>query len=61
MLATMPCAVDPLQTVMREGGPMHARGALRQYCERLEATGRGDAVAELKRRHPQEFAPYNLF
>jgi len=57
MMATMPDGVreDPLWTVMREGGPYHARGELRDYCKRLEATGRGHAVPELKRRHPREF------
>lgn len=54
MMATMPDAVDPLWTVMREGGPYHARNKLREYCERLEKTGRGWAVPELKRRHPGE-------
>ncbi len=57
MMASMPdgAAEDPLQTVLREGGPYHARGHLRDYCKRLEATGRGHAVEELKRRHPREF------
>jgi len=48
-------SVDPLWTVMEEGGPYHVRGMLRQYCERLEASGRGGAVPELRRRHPREF------
>jgi hypothetical protein len=55
MMAQMPDAVDPLWTVMREGGPHHSRGYLARYCERLEATGRGEHVAELRRRHPGEF------
>ncbi|HUW35361.1 MAG TPA: sulfatase [Planctomycetota bacterium] len=55
MMHTMPYEVDPLWTVIREGGPFHANGQLRQYCERLEQTGRGEAVPELKRRHPREF------
>ena len=46
---------DPLWTVIREGGPFHANGQLKAYCERLEATGRGWAVPELKKRHPREF------
>ncbi|MCP4639955.1 MAG: sulfatase-like hydrolase/transferase [bacterium] len=54
MMTSMPDAVDPLWTVMREGGPFHCRGQLSAYCERLEATGRGEAVPELKRRHPDE-------
>ena len=58
MMATMPdgYTVDPLRTVMAEGGPLHARGHLAKYCEYLEQTGRGWAVPELKRRHPTEFA-----
>lgn len=58
MMASMPPGrtADPLRTVMDEGGPFHARGALREYAERLEATGRGDSVAALRRRHPREFA-----
>ncbi len=56
MMKSMPYAADPLWTVMREGGPAHTRGMLRQYCERLKATGREYAIAELRRRHPQELA-----
>ena len=54
-MAGMPDAIDPLWTVMREGGPEHCRGALRGYLERLAETGRGEHVEELKRRHPGEF------
>ncbi|MCC5840369.1 MAG: sulfatase [Opitutales bacterium] len=43
--------VDPLWTVMREGGPFHARGALARYCEHLRKTGREWAIPELTRRH----------
>lgn len=56
MMKSMPGDVDPLWTVMKEGGPYHARGFLPAYCERLEQTGRGQHVPELKRRHPREFA-----
>jgi len=49
------CDVDPLWTVIREGGPHLARGQLKAYCRRLEETGRGWAILELKRRHPREF------
>jgi len=55
MMKSMAYDVDPLWTVMKEGGPFHAKGHLRKYCERLEATGRADAIPELKRRHPREF------
>ena len=59
MMATQPSGydADPLWTVMQEGGPLHARGRLAEYCRYLERTGRGAAIAELKRRHPREFAP----
>ncbi len=55
MMTSQPGQVDPLWTVMAEGGPAHARGSLPSYCERLKATGRGWAVEELKRKHPREF------
>lgn len=57
MMGSMPHAVDPLWTVMKEGGPFHARGMLREYCGFLERTGRGWAIPELRRRHPEEYAP----
>lgn len=56
MMASMPYDVDPLWTVIREGGPYHAKGFLKGYVERLRESGRGDAVEELMRRHPREFA-----
>lgn len=52
--------VDPLWTVMREGGPFHARLAspgqpgragFDRYLARLEATGRADGAAALRARH----------
>ncbi|GIP02429.1 MULTISPECIES: sulfatase [Paenibacillus] len=55
MMSTMPFDVDPLWTVMKEGGPYHAKGHLPRYIERLKNTGRGEAVPELMRRHPREF------
>lgn len=60
MMFSMPYEVDPLWTVIKEGGPFHANGQLRKYCEFLEATGRGWAIPELKRRHPGEFPPEEL-
>ncbi|WP_052144652.1 sulfatase family protein [Halalkalibacter okhensis] len=50
--------VDPLWTVIREGGPFHARGYLKNYTKRLEETGRGHHIPELKRRHPEEFGEH---
>ncbi|NGP45373.1 sulfatase-like hydrolase/transferase [Bacillaceae bacterium SIJ1] len=54
MMNSMDVDVDPLWTVMKEGGPYHAKGHLKKYAERLVETGRTEAVEELKRRHPQE-------
>ncbi|MEK0316169.1 sulfatase family protein [Cohnella sp. 56] len=56
MMASMQHDVDPLWTVIKEGGPTHAKGELPRYVERLQATGRGHAVPELMKRHPREFA-----
>jgi len=57
MMQTQPAGydTDPMQTVLAEGGPLHARGQLARYCQRLEQTDRGWAVQELRRRHPGEF------
>lgn len=46
--------VDPLWSVIAEGGPFHCRGYLADYCERLEQTGRSDAAEQLRRLHPKE-------
>jgi arylsulfatase A-like enzyme len=54
MMASMPHAVDPLWTVMKDGGPYHSRGWLKKYCAYLEETGRAWAIPELRRRHPEE-------
>jgi choline-sulfatase len=55
MMKTMPYEVDPMWTVIKEGGPLHAKGYLKDYCERLKQTGRVWAVDELAKRHPWEF------
>ncbi|OGV53214.1 MAG: hypothetical protein A2X49_12495 [Lentisphaerae bacterium GWF2_52_8] len=55
MMMAMPDAVDPLWTVMREGGPYHARGNLKSYCGHLKATGRECHEEKLKQRHSEEF------
>jgi arylsulfatase A-like enzyme len=58
MMASLPKGTkDPLHIVLEEGGPYHARGALKEhhYIERLQQTGRGEHLAELKKRHPREF------
>jgi len=55
MMQSMETPIDPMQVVLQEGGPFHARGQLKKYCELLETTGRGWAIEELKKRHPTEF------
>jgi arylsulfatase A-like enzyme len=46
--------VDPLMTVLREGGPEHTRGQLPAYLDYLRATGRERHAAQLARRYPLE-------
>ena len=46
-----PQALDPMWTVMREGGPYHTRGALAGYLKRLENTGRADGAKRLRKKH----------
>ncbi|MFP4016075.1 MAG: sulfatase [Halanaerobiales bacterium] len=57
MMFTMPdgYTVDPMWTVVNEGGPYHAKGHLSGYIEYLKNTGREYAIPELKKRHPEEF------
>lgn len=55
MMSSNECKIDPLQTVLEEGGPFHSRGQLKKYCEYLKKTDRGFAIEELRRRHPEEF------
>ena len=49
--------VDPMWTTLHEGGPFHAKGYLKLYCERLEATGRAEGAAKLREKYPDEFKP----
>jgi arylsulfatase A-like enzyme len=46
--------VDPLMTVMREGGPLHTRGELSAYLTRLRETGRSHHADRLAALHPDE-------
>ncbi len=46
--------VDPMMTVLREGGPFHTRGMLPAYLARLRATGRAAHADLLASRHPDE-------
>jgi arylsulfatase A-like enzyme len=45
---------DPLENVVREGGPFHVRDALPAYLQRLRATGRQDQAALLAAKYPSE-------
>jgi choline-sulfatase len=57
MMATSPAdpPVDPLQTVLREGGPFHFRDEAQRYVSYLSATGREEhaaRIASLLEAHP---------
>ncbi len=43
--------VDPLWTVMKEGGPFHTWNHLEDYLQRLEVTGRAEGANALKERY----------
>ena len=45
---------DPLDTVRAEGGPLHTRGHLPAYLDRLRETGRAHWADVLLARHPAE-------
>ena len=56
MKLTSDTDVDPLMTVLREGGPFHAKeGDLPAYCRRLEETGRADGAKALREKYPEKF------
>ena len=50
----MDAAVDPMQTVLAEGGPFHVRGQLGKYVERLRETEREHWAKALEERHGAE-------
>lgn len=57
MMKSMPYGytTDPLDTVMKENGPMHANtvfSPIKQYKERLKETGRGHWIEKIAERHP---------
>ena len=54
-----PDGVDPLEVVVDEGGPYHARGHLPAYLDRLRATGRAHWADDLARRYPTDAAATN--
>ena len=54
MMKKSPYQTDPLWTVMREGGPAHSQGQLRDYTERLRKTGRETGAAALEEKFKDE-------
>lgn len=45
--------IDPMWTVMKEGGPEHSRGALEAYIKRLEGTPRAYGIPLLREMYPK--------
>jgi hypothetical protein len=54
MMTTATHPQDPMWTVLQEGGPLHTRGHLPAYVERLRATDRGAWADRLAAAHPKE-------
>jgi len=54
MMRTASQPVDPMETVLREGGPLHTRGHLPRYLERLRNTGRTQWADRLAAAHPND-------
>lgn len=46
--------IDPMWTVLREGGPYHTRGHLDDYLKRLDATGRKEGADALRKKYHHE-------
>ncbi|HML45430.1 MAG TPA: sulfatase [Clostridia bacterium] len=51
MMLSSDSAVDPLWTVLREGGPFHTVGQLEHYCGHLERTGRAEGARLLREKY----------
>lgn len=54
MALTSPQNVDPMMTVLREGGSFHTRGQLPKYLDHLRNTGRGHHADHLSQKHSDE-------
>ncbi|MDO8682583.1 MAG: sulfatase [Armatimonadota bacterium] len=54
MMRTAAHPIDPMQTVLLEGGPHHTLRHLPKYLERLRETGRVDCAEKLAAKHPKE-------
>ena len=46
--------IDPMWTVVREGGPEHCRGKLNEYIERIAGTPREYGIPLLQKQYPNE-------
>jgi arylsulfatase A-like enzyme len=57
MMHTMPegYTVDPMWTVISEGGPSHVRGRLPRFIEELEKEGRTKEAEAMRERHPRGY------
>jgi choline-sulfatase len=56
MMRSSSQATDPMQTVLREGGPWHVRGQLPAYLERLRNTGRGHWADQLQEKYADDLS-----
>ena len=50
-MSTSWTGIDPMWTVVKEGGPLHTRSDLEPYCERLRETGRSHHADHLTKTH----------
>jgi len=54
MMKKSPGIIDPMWTVLQEGGPFHTRGALDYYIKRLRSTGRSEGAGRLEQKYIQK-------
>lgn len=52
MMAGNDNGIDPMQTVLNEGGPFHSKGQVERYAGRLKETGREAGARQLLARYP---------
>ncbi|TFF97480.1 MAG: sulfatase, partial [Promethearchaeota archaeon] len=50
MMESSNSRIDPMWTVIREGGPSHTRGELKKYLRRLKKTNRANMIKIIKER-----------
>jgi choline-sulfatase len=54
MMSRSQSGIDPMMTVLKQGGPFHVRGKLADYLEHLKATGRSHHVEALLFQHSEQ-------